>query len=166
MGTFVALVRGVGPTNPNMRNEKLAAALKRIGCTDIAPVLASGNLVFRSPARSTRTLETRIERAFTEHLGLHCDVIVRSQPELARIVKQDPFHGAEHGKQWYLVVTFRKDGTAPVYTKLARASMDGPEFMAELAKKYGEHITTRTWNTLQKILAKMGDIIGENVHRD
>jgi uncharacterized protein (DUF1697 family) len=158
MGTFVALVRGVGPTNPNMRNAKLAAVLKRIGCSDIAPILASGNLVFRSPARSTRLLEAKIERAFHDQLELSCDVVVRSRAELVALVKRDPFHGAEHGKAWYLVVTFRKDGGAPICTKLARANMDGPEFMARLEEKHGNHITTRTWNTVLKIVAKMDAI--------
>jgi hypothetical protein len=33
--------------------------------------------------------------------------------------------------------------------------MDGPKFMTELEKRYGKRITTRTWNTLLKILGKM-----------
>ena len=154
MPTYVALLRGIGPTNANMRNDKLAAVLESLGCTEIRPVLASGNLVFISPARSTAQLESKIERALEAKLGLALDVIVRSQVELAAIMKKDPFKGAEHGKQWYLIVTFRKDGP-PVFNKLDRAKMDGPEFMTDLERRYGKHITTRTWNTVQKILAKM-----------
>ena len=156
MPNYVALIRGVGPTNPNMRNDKLGAALESIGCTDVRPVLASGNLVFRSTSRSAGNLETKIEKAFGERLGLSCDVIVQTQEDLEAITKKNPFKGAEHGKEWYLVVTFRKGQQPPVFSKLDRAKMDGPAFMSDLEKHYGKHITTRTWNTVLKIMAKFG----------
>src|SRR3954471_12387925 len=155
MPLYVALLRGIGPGKPNMRNDKLAAVLEGLGCTDVHAILASGNLVFRSSARSTAQLESKIARALHEKLGLVGDVIVRSQAELEAGVKKDPFKGAEHAEKWYLTVTFRKDGAPPVFTKLDRAKMDGPEFMADLESRYGKHITTRTWNTVQKIVAKM-----------
>lgn len=155
MATYVALIRGVGPTNPNTRNDKLGSVLKSLGCTDVSPVLASGNLVFRSPARNAAQLEVKIETAFREKLGLSADVIVQRREDLEAMVKTDPFKGAEHGRQWYLVVTFRKGGEPPVFSKLDRAKMDGPEFMTDLEKRHGRHITTRTWNTIQKIVAKM-----------
>lgn len=155
MANYVTLIRGIGPMNPNMRNEKLAAVLTGLGCTNIRPILASGNLVFGSSARNTGTLETKIEKAFSERLGLSNDVIVRSQAQLEALVKKNPFKGLEHGKQWYLVVTFRKDGGPPVFNTLDRATMDGPEVMAALEKRYGKQITTRTWNTVLKIVAKM-----------
>jgi uncharacterized protein (DUF1697 family) len=155
MANYVALIRGIGPMNPNMRNEKLAGVLGSLGCTHIRPVLSTGNLVFRSSARSTSALETKIEKAFRAKLGLSNDVIVRSLDELEAILKEDPFKGVEHGKRWYLTVTFRKDRAPPVFSKFERAGMNGPELMLDLEKRYGKHITTRTWNTLLKILAKM-----------
>jgi uncharacterized protein (DUF1697 family) len=100
-------------------------------------------------------LETKIEKAFGEKLGLTSDVLVRNQSELEAIIEKDPFKGAEHGKEWYLIVTFRKSGEPPVFNKLDRATMDGPNAMIDLEKRYGKHITTRTWNTVIKIVAKM-----------
>lgn len=155
MANYVALIRGVGPTNPNLRNDKLGAVLESLGCKDVRPVLASGNLIFQSAARSARQLEARIEKAFGEKLGLSSDVIVQRQDELEAMVKKNPFKGVEHGGRWYLTVTFRKDRQPPIFSQLERAKMAGPEFMAELEKRYGKHITTRTWNTLLKIIAKM-----------
>lgn len=155
MANYVALIRGVGPTNPNLRNDKLGAVLKNLGCTDVRAVLASGNLVFRSAARSAPQLEARIEKAFREKLGVSSDVIVRRQDELEAMVRKDPFKGVEHGGQWYLTVTFRKDRQPPIFSQLERAKMEGPEFMAELERRLGKHITTRTWNTLLKIIARM-----------
>jgi uncharacterized protein (DUF1697 family) len=155
MAIYVVLIRGVGPTNPNLRNDKLGAVLESIGCTEVQPVLASGNLVFRSAARNAARLEKKIEQAFGAQLGLASDVIIVPQDELQAMVKKDPFKGAEHGGEWYLIVTFRKGGQPPVFNKLERAKMDGPAFMADLEKRYGKRITTRTWNTLLKIVGKM-----------
>jgi uncharacterized protein (DUF1697 family) len=167
MGNYVALIRGVGPTNPNMRNDKLGAALESVGCTEVQPVLASGNLVFRSAVRTPLQLEAKIEKVFREKLGLSCAVIVRGQKELEAMVARNPFKGAAHGKEWYLIVTFRKNGP-PVFNQIVRAEMDGPEFMAELEKRHGKLITTRTWNTILKILAKMqasGDALSAKPRR-
>jgi uncharacterized protein (DUF1697 family) len=155
MAYYVALIRGIGPMNPNMRNEKLADAMMSVGCADIRPVLSTGNLVFRSSARSTAALETKIEKAFREKLSLSNEAIVRSQGELETIVAQHPFKGAQHGKQWYLMVTFRKDRRPPVFNQFPREGMDGPAIMRDLEKRYGKNITTRTWNTLLKIMAQM-----------
>jgi uncharacterized protein (DUF1697 family) len=155
MPVYVALLRGFGPTHPNMRNEKLVAVLEALGCTEVRPVLASGNLVFRSSARSGKQLETKIERALAEKLDLSLEVLIRSQDDLEALLRKDPFKGAEHGKQWYLTVTFFKDGKPPLWSKLDRATLVGPDFMADLEKRHGKHITTRTWNTVQKIVAKM-----------
>jgi uncharacterized protein (DUF1697 family) len=154
MANYVALIRGVGPTNPNTRNDKLGAVLDGLGCTNIEPVLASGNLVFRSTVRHSAQLEAQIEQALNQHLGLSNDVIVLRQNELEAIVRKNPFAGAEHGKQWYLTVTFRKDRLPPIFNQLERAKMDGPAMMADLEKRYGRHITTRTWGTVLKIVSK------------
>jgi uncharacterized protein (DUF1697 family) len=155
MPQYVALLRGIGPTNPHMRNDKLCGVLADIGCSRIQPVLASGNIVFTSTLRNSGQLESKYERVLHQNLGLSLDVIVRGEKELTAMVRADPFKGAEHGKEWYLTVTFFKDGRAPVYSKFKRATLDGPGLMADLEKRYGKHITTRTWNTIQKILAKM-----------
>ena len=159
MGNYVVLVRGVGPTNPNTRNDKLQRALESLGCAQVQPVLASGNLVFQSAARSVALLEAKIEKTFRAQLGLASDVIVLTQDELERLILSDPFHGAEHGKEWYLIVTFRKGGRRPICSQLVRAEMDGPQFMADLERRYGKRITTRTWNTLLKIQAKLSAMV-------
>jgi uncharacterized protein (DUF1697 family) len=70
MANYVALIRGVGPTNPNTRNDKLSAVLDGLGCKNIEPVLASGNLIFRSTVRHSVQLEAQIEQTLNQHLGL------------------------------------------------------------------------------------------------
>jgi len=156
MPRYVAFLRGIMPSNPKMRNENLCAAIETIGATDVRALLASGNIVFSSTAKSSTALEKKIEAALSNELGSAIDVFVQSESELAAMVKKDPFDGKEHGKEHYLIVTFRKDGP-PVFNAFDRKTLDGPEMMAELLKKYGKRQTTRTWATVAKALAKMRD---------
>jgi uncharacterized protein (DUF1697 family) len=155
MPQFVALLRGIGPGNPALRNDNLAAALVDAGMTEVRPVLASGNLVFAAKTGSAAAIEAKIERALAQRVGRPLMAIVRSQDDINALLKEDRFKGAEHGKEWYLIVTFFKDRRPPVWTKLKRADLDGPQMMTDLARSYGDEITTRTWATIQKIAAKM-----------
>ena len=157
MPSYVALLRGVGPTNPAMSNANLCRAIASAGCTNVRPLLASGNLVFESSTRNTAQLESKIEAALNRKLGLSLEAFVRSREELEAMIKADPFDGAEHGSEWYLTVTFFKDRRPPIFSQLVRANLDGPAFMTDLGKQHGKHITTRTWNTVRKIAAKMRD---------
>lgn len=161
MPAYVALLRGIGPTNPNLRNENLCAAVKAAGGTEVKAVLGTGNIVFESTARSAVPLEAKIEAALKKKTGVAIETIVVSRNELDALIARDPFGGAEHGKEWYMIVTFRKDHAAPVCNKFSRGTLDGPAMMADLEKKHGRHITTRTWNTLLKIRAKMGTTAGK-----
>lgn len=156
MPAYAVFFRGVMPANPAMSNDKLRATVESIGCTHVHSLLASGNLVFESTARSAAGLETKIEQALARKLGISLEAFVRARDELEALIQSDPFKGAAHGKEWYLTVTFFKDRRPPLCSKLERTKMDGPKFMSDLEKQHGKHITTRTWNTIQKIGAKMG----------
>lgn len=158
LAQYVALLRGIGPANPNTRNPRLCAVLTGLGYQAVKPLLSSGNLVFAAPKTKTGALERRIERALADKLGETIDVFVRSRDELEALVRSDPFDGAEHGASLYLVVTFRKDDPEPVCTAIDRTKMDGAEFMVALERRYGKRITTRTWNTIQRILATMAEL--------
>ncbi len=52
MVRYVALLRGMGPANPNMRGEKLRKVFEGLGFENVRTVLASGNVLFESRSRS------------------------------------------------------------------------------------------------------------------
>ncbi|HET7827305.1 MAG TPA: hypothetical protein VFK97_00360, partial [Candidatus Saccharimonadales bacterium] len=82
-----------------------------------------------------------------------------------------PYKGAEHSnKKTYLLVTFFKSapetppannyygvsGVNALCSTLDSTSLGTPDFMAKLDRQYGKgQITSRTWLTVQRILAKM-----------
>ena len=178
MHRYAALLRGIAPSGPNMTNDKLRGVFEGLGFASVTSVLASGNILFRSPADAP-ALEADIERALTRALGLSSRVIVRSQAELGTLVDSDPFSGLAHGRGTYLTATFVKDAGAPPgpvpagldrvtrvvgFDEGARAvlavtdnTVPGrtPDFMLWLEKRYGKGITTRAWPTVVRILAKL-----------
>jgi uncharacterized protein (DUF1697 family) len=152
---YVALLRGIMPTNPNMRGEKLRETFEELGLTNVQTVIASGNVVFDSPSKSSMKLEKQIEEALPKKLGFSSMTMVRSSEELKTLIKRNPFKGVKDEKPNYLIVTFFKDRRKEVCTVIDTTVTDGPRFMRDLEKTYGKSITTRTWKTVDRILKKM-----------
>jgi uncharacterized protein (DUF1697 family) len=156
MTTYVALLRGIMPGNPNMKSEKLKAFFESLGFENVATVIGSGNIVFDSPSNDAAKLEAKIEKALPSQLGFSRAAIVRSKEELQGLVKKDPFKGIMDEKPNYLVVTFFKDHRKELATVLDMSKGPTPEFMVKLERAHGKELTTRTWKTVGRILKKMG----------
>lgn len=176
---YAALLRGIYPSNPSMANDKLRGVLESLGLDRVSSVLASGNLLFETPERDVPALEDEIQQALVEQLGIRGGTIVRTLEELRGLLDSDPFGGLTHGRGTYLTVTFLKDGarrppelpeaTDPLVQVVgfdpgARAFLAvidnsdpgrTPGFMAWLDRTYGADITTRTWLTVQRIVARL-----------
>lgn len=179
MSRYAALLRGIGPSNPNMANDKLRGVLGSLGMEQVASVLASGNLVFTAPEQDVPALEARIQQALHETLGIPGGTIVRELGELRALLDSDPFPGLTHGRGTYLTATFLKDRSdvpprlpeatdprtrvvgfdeqARVFLAVIDNSEPGrtPDFMTWLERTYGKDITTRTWLTVQRVVRKL-----------
>jgi len=86
---YGALLRGV---NVGRKNLVSMAALKesfeRLGLKDVRTYINSGNILFRSPVADARALERRIDRLLGAGHGLGSKAVVRSEAEMARLVKR------------------------------------------------------------------------------
>lgn len=173
--TYVALLRGIGPTNPNMHPAKLQRAFERMGFDDVRTVIASGNIVFESSMRNQAAIEKKIETVLPKLLGFSSTTIVRSREELETLVKKNPYKGVPHGRSTYALVTFLKEHSPKLRTLPRKGphfkvvavfkkeicvtydvtKMRTPEFMVTSEKILGKAITSRTWKTVERILAKM-----------
>lgn len=154
---YVALLRGIGPTNPNMKGERLKAVFEEIGLRNVHPVIASGNITFDSSSKNTAALEAKIEQILPKKLGFATTAIIRSKEELETIVKKDPFKGVRDEKPNYLLVTFFKNHRAPLCTVIKLTEGKTPDFMRDAEQHYGKAITSRTWKTIGRIIKKMED---------
>jgi uncharacterized protein (DUF1697 family) len=174
MTRYVALLRGIAPLNPNMRNDKLRGVFEKLGFANVKTVISSGNVIFESPSRSVRNLEERIENALPKELGFNSTTIIRSQKQIQQLVDENPFEGMEHSQTSSLNVTFLKKKKRKTdikfphkvdnrdYTLLGMyngaicsvidlTSAKTPDLMLWLEKKFGKEITTRTWKTVERI---------------
>jgi uncharacterized protein (DUF1697 family) len=170
MSKYVALLRGIAPMNPNMRNEKLRAVLEELGFTKVKTVISSGNVLFESRTADPAKLEVKIEAAWPEKLGFTSTTIVRSLDELKELAAAAPFAGYEHGPKTSLNVTFLKHmpahpvtlegqgftiaATPPreICSIIDTTTSKTPDFMAKAEKAFGKQITTRTWKTVERII--------------
>ena len=177
MTKYVALLRGIAPTNPNMRNDKLRGVFEKLGFENVKTVISSGNVIFESPSRSIRKLEESIEKALPEELGFKSTTIIRSRGQIQKLVDKNPFQGMGHSQASSLNVTFLKknrrtdikfphkidnrdyellgmyDGA--ICSVIDLTSSITPDLMLWLEKQFGKEITTRTWKTVERILKTM-----------
>ena len=179
MRSYVALLRGIAPTNPNMRNDKLRGVFEDLGFSNIRTVITSGNVLFETESSAVRALETKIEEALPKRLGFASTAIIRSRTEIQALVDHDPFGRTDRSETNNLNVTFlkRKPRTAHTfpyrpqdrgYTILEMYGRDicsvidltsakTPDLMRWMEKEFGKQITTRTFKTVERILTRLNE---------
>ena len=174
MTQYVALLRGINPLNPNMRNDKLRSVFEGLNFTNVKTVISSGNVIFETPRKDSKKLEEMIENALLAQLGFTSTTIIRSSEQLQALIEEKPFGEREHTKKTNLTVTFLKNKLPTeitsfgnirhegyeilgmhdqaIYSVLNLTSAKTPQLMSWLEKQFGKEITTRTWKTVEKIL--------------
>lgn len=169
MNRYAALLRGVGPLTARMPD--LKRAFEAAGFKDVKTLLSSGNVLFTSArAQSESALEQKAERAMEKELGRSFMTFVRSVEALREILEADPFaeHKLPSGAK--KVITFlhappsakvklpvEEDGVRilavrgrEVFTAYV-PSEKGAVFMKLIERTFGKDVTTRTWDTVQKL---------------
>jgi uncharacterized protein (DUF1697 family) len=157
----------------NAKMPDLKRCFEAAGFADVDTVLGSGNLVFRAPAAPPAALERKAEAAMDRALGRSFPTIVRSLAALEALLASDPYRGFPMPRGSKRVVTFLRvkpssklalpieDGGARIL-RLAGAeafsayvrSPRGPVFMRLIEKTFGEDGTTRTWETVEKVVRR------------
>jgi uncharacterized protein (DUF1697 family) len=179
MKSYVALLRGIGPGNPNMRNDRLREVFEFLGFSNVRTVISSGNVLFDSDSAAMRAMEAEVEEALPKLLGFESTTIIRSKKQIKDLVDTDPFGNVEHSRETNLNVTFmkRKPRTSlkfpyrpkdRAYTLVAMngrevcsvidlTSSKTPDLMVWLEKEFGKEITTRTFKTVERILKRLNE---------
>jgi uncharacterized protein (DUF1697 family) len=174
MPRFAALLRGVNVGKANrLPMADFKQLLLRLGYTDVATLLNSGNAVFTNPDESAANHANQIAGALAETLGLKVSVVVKSSGELAAAVAGNPITvpEADHSK---FLVAFANDRAALQALDGLQAVIEPPERLAvgpeaaylycasglldskagaALLGKVGKSVTTRNWATTLKLLA-------------
>jgi uncharacterized protein (DUF1697 family) len=172
MAEYVALLRGVNVGGHLVPMEKLRKTLERAGYRNVRTILASGNAVFEAEREGLSSLTRKLESALSNTFGFSIPVLLRTKGEIKHLVESEPFKGIEITHETGLYVTFLSDvpargGSAKLSKKdlkivsvtdgavcsVVRRSRPGAtvDFMSQLEREFGKNITTRNWNTIEKI---------------
>jgi len=176
MAKHVAFLRGINVGGHKaIKMNELKKAFEAIGFANVETLLASGNVLFDAQKSNEGSLAEKIEGALDNTFGHEIGVLVRTVEALQELADKGPFSGIKVTPQTRLYVTFiseepESDFGIPYESpdgnfKIISATSDevfsvltlspGSRtvgLMSILEKKFGRKVTTRNWNTIQKIL--------------
>jgi uncharacterized protein (DUF1697 family) len=172
---YAAFLRGINVGGHTLvKMEELRRAFESLGFRSVKTVLASGNVLFEAPQENTATLSGNIKAKLYERFGREIAVIVRPIDDLRKLEARQPFKGVKVTPRTRLFVTFLSD--AKECRDISGPSMrdgfrilsisDGMicsildeqpgvgavHLMGAIEKDFGPGVTTRTWNTITRIL--------------
>jgi uncharacterized protein (DUF1697 family) len=166
--SYAAFLRGVTPMNVKMTD--LKTCFESAGFAEVRTVLASGNVVFTS-ADPQSALELKIEAAMAQHLDRTFTTFVRPISQLRALLTSNPYDGYKIPPGSKRVVTLLRkkpsakltlpaavDGARIVCVRGREAfsayvpGPKGPVFMRLIESTFGDAVTTRTWDTLEKVV--------------
>jgi uncharacterized protein (DUF1697 family) len=130
---FVALLRGVNVGGSNMISmSSLKESFETMGFAQVATYINSGNIVFKTKEGDARKLEKKIEQMLSKEYELGSKVVVRSLPEMEKLVKSLPPAWNSGDSSWRYNVIF------------LRHTIDAENILADLPVKSDvDHLTYR-----------------------
>ena len=176
---YAAFLRGVNVGgNTRIKMEDLRKAFESYGYRDVKTVLASGNVLFSAPEENMIALSRNIALKLKETFKHDIPVIVRSVEELRELDARQPFKDMEITPKTKLFVTFisenkehreissssQHDGFQILQISEDticsvldyRPGIDAVLLMSTIEKEFGKKATTRSWNTVTRLLKIYG----------
>ena len=152
----------------------LKKAFERCGYSNVKTILASGNVVFDAERATEASLIQQLEPALTKALRYDVKVVVRTVADVQRLFDSQPFKKIKVTPQTRTFVTFLKDEPSTAAMRALGKGGNGytivrvadravcsvvdlsvtrtPDLMAVVEKAFGKGVTTRSWNTVARIL--------------
>jgi uncharacterized protein (DUF1697 family) len=172
MPRYVGLLRGVNVGGKNtVPMAQLRTLVTSLGHTAVTSYIQSGNIVFTSEKAVT---PKSLEKAIKTEFAVEVVVVLRTPPELRKIVKSNPFPKADLSKvhvgfmaeepsaaaiakldpEPFLPEQFVIEGT-DLYVHLPNG-MGRTKLMAYLGRQLKVPTTVRNWNTVLKLVELAG----------
>ena len=156
--------------------EQLRNLLEDMGFMNVKTVLNSGNIIFDSSECDSKFLTKQLEAAFAKEFGFPIDTLIRRMDHMLKLANSNPFAGIQVTPQTRLYITFLSEEGTPslpipyespekdmkilavrdrvvVSVITITENKNTTDMMKILEKEFGKRITTRNWNTVQKIAA-------------
>jgi uncharacterized protein (DUF1697 family) len=171
----VAFLRGVGGPKPAPGAE-LRQCFGAAGYDPVIPVLGTGNVIFGCKG-GAKPKAADLSALLEKHFGFPLPVILRSAADIAAMFAADSFRGIDPASE-VRFVSMLGENAKPVeglpdppadtgFRLLKRignnlflarhnAGEGTPAMMAHIERVFGKtNVTTRNWNTMEKIAAAM-----------
>lgn len=173
---YAAFLRGINVGgNKKVPMAQLKKMLEKMCFTDVKTLLASGNVILSTKEENVTTLTQRIADAIKKEFGFPVPVLIRKMTRLEEMALSVPFKGITVTKAIRLYVTFLSEEPKSkqkipfvsndksfrifrveddvIYSVLDLSKGSGTvDAMAIIEKEFGKLITTRNWNTVEKML--------------
>ena len=175
MPKYFAFLRAINVGGHTVKMDYLRALFEALGFANVETFIASGNVIFDSPSRSSKSLENKIEAALEKALGYEVITFVRNAKELLACAACEPFKESD-AKGHTSYVGFLKDTPSQAARKkvmslankdhdfhlssrevywLSRVSFrDSTISGTVLAKSLGQPTTLRSVTTVKKLATK------------
>ena len=176
MFRFVAFLRAINVGGGRtVKMQSLRQVLESLGFSGVTTFIASGNVLFETTTKNTKTLERKIERALKEALGYEVRTFVRREAELTKIADYQPFSQSKSDETWQSNIIFLADNlneklkqnVDALRTKTDTFEVHGQEIYWQrrrkqnkafstvpLEKILGPAFTVRGANTIKRIVSK------------
>jgi uncharacterized protein (DUF1697 family) len=168
LGSWVALLRGVNVGgHGRVPMPQLRELFESLGFEDVRTLIQSGNVIFRATSAPSAPA---LEAAVAERFQVTSPVVLRTSAQLAKVIDDDPFVGSEraHVHVGFMVrpvehesiAALEVDQFAPeriaasggeVYFLLP-AGLGNSKLASYVARKLGNQMTVRNWNTVTKLV--------------
>ena len=180
---FVALLRGVNVGGNNMISMRaLKESFEKMGFTQVVTYINSGNIIFSTKENDARKLEVQLEQMLLKDYELNSKVVIRSLPEIAKLVKSlPPGWGGDASCRYNVIFLRHTIDSKKILTELpvmddieevvyrpgtllwsAQASEANRSNMVKIiSKKVFKDMTIRNLNTTKKLYELMKKVAGE-----
>lgn len=176
INTYVVLLRGVMPTGRNkVPMAQLRELLSGAGFLNVRTYIQSGNVVMDTdlPAKQ---VEQKVHELIKKNTGADIKVIVRTGPQLKKVLKDNPFiHGHDLSRVFFVLFAepsplqqaeelmandFGDEklviGQTFAYMYIPGNAARSKLSNVKLEKKLGIAATTRNFNTMKKLVEMSG----------
>lgn len=173
--TYLIFLRGINVGgHKKVPMGELKSCLETTGYQDVKTVLNSGNVFAKSMLKSTEEVEAQLTHLLEETFGFHIPVIARKATAIKTLMESNPFSEITLTEDIRRYISFLKQPLDKTILELPYTTVDNSfeilyftgsevisvlnvskikstDAMQVLEKTFGKNMTTRNWNTLERL---------------
>ena len=113
MTKYIAFLRAINVGGHVVKMGELRREFESLGLSNVETFIASGNVIFESPARSSAALERKIEAQLKKAFGYEVITFLRSVKELTELARSEAFEDPRLESGAVLYVAFHRATLSP-----------------------------------------------------